>query len=154
MTISGLDGAARAASQLTAQQRARLLAIADILVPAEGEILSASSTRDFGTWLDRALAARSEVVTWLGSILDGLDPGDLEQALRRMDRERPGDLRLLAQVAAGAYFMMPPVLDRIGYPGQHRDPAGLTDAADELGTGILDPVVNRGPMWRHPPLDT
>jgi hypothetical protein len=154
MTTSVPGRAAHAASQLTAQQRARLHAVADILIPTEGEIPSASTTPDFDTWLDRALDARSEVATELASILDGLDPEDLEQALRRMDRERPDDLRLLAEVAAGAYFMMPPVLERIGYPGQHRAPAGLTDAADELEKGVLDPVVSRGPVWRQPPLDT
>jgi hypothetical protein len=154
MTTSVPGRAARAASLLNAQQRARLHAVADILVPAEGATPSASTTPGFDAWLDRALDARSEVVTELASILDGLDSEDLEQALRRMDRERPDNLRLLAQVAAGAYFMMPSTLENVGYPGQHRAPAGLTEAADELETGILDSVIGRGPIWRQPPLDT
>lgn len=157
---------ARAASALSSGQRAALLAVADVLVPAAGDIPAASATPDYGLWLDRALEARSEIVADLAGILDslssdglssggfdagGLDAGGLGAHLRRLDAERPDDFRLLAQVIAGAYFMIPAVLDRIGYPGQHREPAGLTDAADELETGILDPVVDRGPMLRAVP---
>ena len=50
----------------------------------------------------------------------------------------------LSSIIAGAYFMTPQVKELIGYPGQHRDPAGLEDAANELETGILDPVLERG----------
>ena len=140
---------ARAASALSSGQRAKLCAVADVLVPAVGDIPAASATADYDVWLDRALEARSEIVPELAGILDGLGTGDLDAELRRMDAEHPDKLRLLAQITAGAYFMVPAVLNRIGYPGQHREPARLTEAADELETGILDPVISRGPVLRE-----
>jgi hypothetical protein len=43
--------------------------------------------------------------------------------------------------------MTPQIMALIGYPGQHRDPAGLEDAANELETGILKPVLERGYIY-------
>ena len=43
--------------------------------------------------------------------------------------------------------MTPQIMELIGYPGQHRDAAGLEDAANELDTGILDPVLERGYIY-------
>jgi hypothetical protein len=156
--------AAGGGSGLSAGQRRVLLAAADVLVPADGGVPAASATAGFDEYLDRALAARTEVLPDLGALLDalpvgvetvGTDPGadGMALELRRMDSERPDDLRLLTDVVAGAYFMIPAVLARIGYPGQHREPARLEDAADEIETGILDPVIDRGWQVRYPPDD-
>jgi hypothetical protein len=153
----------RAASALTDEQRHTLFGAADVLIPRSGDIPSASETPGFGEWLDRALAARSEIVPELRAVLDsvgvdaakvgsvGVDAAEVEIALRTLDSERPDDLRLVTDIVAGAYFMIPEVLARIGYPGQHRAPARLAEAADELETGILDPVINRGWQVRYPP---
>jgi len=50
-------------------------------------------------------------------------------------------------VIAGAWLLIPAVRERIGYPGQRRDPARLEEAADQISDGILDPVIARGPIY-------
>jgi hypothetical protein len=52
-----------------------------------------------------------------------------------------GDISLLA---IGAYFMAPSVLEGLGLPTGERRPASREQAVDELSTGILDPVFERG----------
>jgi hypothetical protein len=44
----------------------------------------------------------------------------------------------------GAYFMSPAVLAALGLPTGDRRPAPLDQAVDELSSGILDAVLDRG----------
>ena len=69
------------------------------------------------------------------------------EALKTMWATDKSTFDPLSSILAGAYFMTPQVKELIGYPGQHRDPAGLEDAANELETGILDPVLERGLIY-------
>ena len=69
---------------------------------------------------------------------------ELWEALKTMSADDNATFDPLSAVLAGAYFMTPQVMKLIGYPGQHRDPAPLELAADEIGSGILDPVLERG----------
>jgi hypothetical protein len=46
--------------------------------------------------------------------------------------------------------MVPEIQAHVGYPGQGRHPAAPTQIADELGDGLLDPVIDRGPIYRVP----
>ena len=50
----------------------------------------------------------------------------------------------LSAVVAGAWLLTPSVRARIGYDGQRRRPAALTEAVDQLEDGILDDVMERG----------
>lgn len=141
--------------ELTAQQRAVLDAVGDLLIPgAEGDpaFTAAPGIQD---QVRTALAARAEQFAVVTSTLDGLAPVDdglagRLQALHAGGSEGDGRFVLLSSVVAGAYLLVPEVRQRIGYPGQHRDPAGIEEAADELSDGILDPVVDRGPIWVDP----
>ena len=72
---------------------------------------------------------------------------ELMDALRQMWSEDKSTFDPLSAVVAGAYFMTPQVMELIGYPGQHRDPAPLEEAANEIGSGIMDPVLERGSIY-------
>ena len=87
------------------------------------------------------------------AVNDLADVGDdeLRGALKQMWANDKFTFDPLSSIIAGAYFMTPQVKELIGYPGQHRDPAGLEDAANELETGILDPVLERGRSTSRPP---
>lgn len=141
---------------LMPRQREVLLAAADILIPGTGHDPKASAAPDYEVWLERALAARAASLAELSQILDELDElagpagsasADLEQRLRQLHAAGDPRFHLLSSVAAGAYLMVPEVRQLIGYPGQHASPPRVDEAADELSDGILDPVIQRGPIY-------
>jgi hypothetical protein len=135
---------------LTDDEQATLLRIADTLIPAAGPNPKASDATEFVPYLHLALAARADV---FDAVLNAVNKfadvaeADLHDALKALWANEKLTFDPLTSVIAGAYFMTPQVKELIGYPGQHRDPAGLEDAANELETGILDPVLERGPIY-------
>jgi hypothetical protein len=134
-------------------EREILLAAADALIPEGPGLPSAAAAPGYEAWLDRALAARSEAfeaIVAAAGRLQGLGPPALLDALRRMSTEEPERFQSLSAVLAGAYLMVPEVRAAIGYPGQVRKPAAFDEAAEELMSGILDPVIERGPIYLEP----
>jgi hypothetical protein len=132
---------------LTEVEETTLLRIADCLIPASGPNPKASDAEHYREYLSLALSARADVFDdVLASVVALSDVGDddLWAALKDLwSRDREA-FDPLSAIVAGAYFMTPQIKELIGYPGQHRDIAGLEEAADELSTGILDPVLERG----------
>jgi hypothetical protein len=135
---------------LTNDEQATLLRIADTLIPAVGPNPKASDAEQFVPHLHLALAARADVfdaVLKAVSQLAGVPEDAMYGELKTMWAQDKFTFDPLSAIIAGAYFMSPQVKESIGYPGQHRDPAGLEDAANELETGILDPVLERGRIY-------
>lgn len=132
---------------LTDTELAALLRVADCLIPASGPNPKASEAEQYTSYLELALAARADVfeavVDAAGKVAD-IPDDQLWNALEAMSTEDKVIFDPLSAVVAGAYFMTPQVMKLIGYPGQHRDPAPLELAAEEIGSGILDPVLERG----------
>jgi hypothetical protein len=129
---------------------ATLLRVADCLIPAAGPNPKASDAQNYLKYLDLALAARRDVfdavIAALASLAEVPDEG-LRAALKQMWATDKATFDPLSAIVAGAYFMTPQIMELIGYPGQHRDTAGLEEAANELDTGILDPVLERGHIY-------
>jgi hypothetical protein len=135
---------------LTDVEQQTLLRIADALIPAAGPNPKASDVEEFLPYLQLALAARRDafdVVIAALSRLNDVADADMLAELKAMWADDKDTFDPLSAIVAGAYFMTPEVKELIGYPGQHRDPAGLEDAVNELETGILDPVIERGPIY-------
>ena len=135
---------------LTGAEISTLRAIADVLIPASGDNPAATSEPEFDAWLRRAVDARADafdVITTVLAQLDGAAPDVIDQALRRLHAEQPVTFQALSAVVAGAWLLTPTVRERIGYPGQRRDPAHFEEAVDQLSDGILDPVMTRGPIY-------
>jgi hypothetical protein len=133
---------------LSADHWSLLVAIADTLIPATDRVAAPGDLEDYRSWVQRALLARPDCVDDLRQVLDSLAGKDLPAALRRLDAEQPATFAVLATIIAGAYVMHPQVLRAVNYPGQHRNPAPFDAAANELATGILDPVLNAAPVIR------
>lgn len=141
--------------ELTPDLLTTLLAVGDLLVPAVDQNPAASAAPGYDLWLRRSIAARAEEFDLLVQTLDGLAPADagLETRLRALHAsgsEEDGRFHLVSSIVVGAYLMVPEVKELIGYPGQHRDPARVEEAADELSDGLLDPVISRGPIYVRP----
>jgi choline dehydrogenase-like flavoprotein len=139
------------APTLDASQRETLYALGDVLIPASGELPSASAADPKHKWLDKALAARPDLVPALAELLDRAAGRDPDGEARRLHAEQPDAFSALSQIVSGAYYMNLKVRKRIGYPGQgNRKP--FEDEADyDLRDDILDPVVDRGPIHKLPP---
>jgi hypothetical protein len=135
---------------VSADELAVLLRVADCLIPASGPNPKPSDVAEYVPYLNVALAARSDVFDRLMAAVDELaavSAGAMWERLKRMWAEDTDTFDPLSSVVAGAYFMTPEVKALIGYPGQHRDTAPLEQAADELGDGLLDPVIERGSIY-------
>jgi hypothetical protein len=126
-----------------------LLAIADTLIAPSAGVPAPSAAPDYERWLLRALAARRDVFDDVVNAAVALhaedDVGAAVRALAASDDARFGQL---STVVAGAYLMLPEVRRALGYPGQERKHAGFDEAAEEIMDGILDPVIERGPVFR------
>ncbi|QIZ37783.1 hypothetical protein [Saccharopolyspora sp. ASAGF58] len=134
---------------LTAAEQERYLAIADVLCCGNEEVPPPSRCPEFAAKLEIALATRSDAFdTITAALAEAPTSRDgLEHWLRRMHDEDSSAFTVLSTVAAGAYLMVPAIRAAVGYPGQRRDPAGLEEAADQIGDGILDPVLERGHFY-------
>jgi choline dehydrogenase-like flavoprotein len=140
-----------AEATVSAEQRTTLAALADVLIPAAGKLPSWSEADPNGKWLDKALAARPDLVPSLVALLDeaaGRDPH--EEAIRR-STDDPDGFKALATIVSGAYYMNLKVRKRIGFPGQGKRPPFADEAEYDLRDNLLDPVIERGPVHKQPP---
>ena len=139
----------------TDRERRTLLAAADALIPDGASGSRPSAFADYAASLDRALAARGDafdaVMTLVGALAD-VPAEDLGSELRRLAQEPDSGFQPLSAVVAGAYLMLPEVRRAIGYPGQAQRPPQFDEAAEEIMGGILDPVIERGAIYR--PVET
>ena len=140
---------------LTPEQWHTLLASADALIPGTAERAAPSALAGFDQWLQRALDARPDLAAAMIPTLAELaadartgTAAELFVRLADLDTRDPLAVAGLGTIVAGAYTMHPAVLTAIGYPGQGRNPAPFSQATDELATGLLDPVLEAGPVIR------
>jgi choline dehydrogenase-like flavoprotein len=123
----------------------RLAALADALIPAAGELPSASDADPSGKWLDRALAARPDLAPAFERALGTEDVETLAEA-------DPEAFQALALLVSGAYYMNLKVRKRIGYPGQKSSPP-YPDEAEYYLEGLLpereEPLPERSPSARR-----
>lgn len=140
--------------ELSAAEEEALVAVADALVDG-GSTPAPSGAPGYPAWLRCALAARAdafEEVVAAAVEIGAVRAADRFEALRKMSVEQGSRFHALSSVVAGAYLLLPEVRAALGYPGQELRPAPFDEAAAQLMTGILDPVIERGPIHRTPEL--
>lgn len=136
------------ASTVDREEIARLRALAEVLIPAQGVMPGAGSVHDFDLWLERAVRAagyspeelRAAIVTLPASI-------DWEGA-RTLSLAKPDSFAVLSTLACAAYYMSPDVLEKLGFPADRKDPAGPEDFATEFETGLFEKMLSRPPLFR------
>jgi len=130
--------------------RERLGELADVLIPAESGMPSATAAGALGSGLDAVLAARPDLETPLAGIpaaTAGLSAADAVQALPERD---PAGWGALTAAVTAAYYMNEDVRAKVGYAGQQAIPFD-PDHEDYLEDGLLDSVQSRGPVYRPTP---
>ncbi|MCC6223505.1 MAG: hypothetical protein IT201_08450 [Thermoleophilia bacterium] len=138
-------------AELTSSQRSALSVLADVLVPAHDGLPAASEADAGGKWLARVLAARPDLEAELVRVLAGAAGREPAAELRRLEREDRTGFETLALVVTSSYFLSPKVRRRIGYPGQVASPPYPDESDYHLRDGLLDPVLERGSIYRPTP---
>jgi hypothetical protein len=134
------------------QSRAILAGLADALIPAADGLPSASQAGVAGKWLDAVLESRPDLAAPLVALIGkagGREPGAVIAEFQASD---PGAFGVLAELVPGAYYMNPDVCQLVGYPGQVGLEVDMAWPPDWLTEGLLDPVIERGPIYRDPEL--
>ncbi|MEM1068376.1 MAG: hypothetical protein AAGG48_21895 [Planctomycetota bacterium] len=132
---------------LAEDERETLLKLADCLIPSSKGRLSATEAH-VDNWINDVLQARPDLEKPLSRVLRqgrDKDPADFIEQLRQKKRKL---FRTLTEVVAAAYFMNPEVKETIGYHGQVAHPI---DESLEVEPSLLQPVLQRGPIYRPTP---
>jgi hypothetical protein len=140
---------AAAASSFSGAERALLAALADVLIPAASGFPAASAAGVAGEGLDRVLAARPDLEAGLRRVLEGAAGKDPARAVGDLERSDPGGFAVLAELVPGAYFLDESVRAALGYSGQTARP--IDPRPDYLDDGLLQSVIDRGPIYRPTP---
>ncbi len=135
-------------SVLSEEQRELLRAVAVALIPGDATSPPAADVPELDGLLTDAATALG---VGFGALRDAVgrlpDPIDWTTLARFAQEDRVA-FDQVATVASGAYFMSTAVLASLGYPTGPRTAAPFDLAAEELGSGILDPVMAAGSRLR------
>ena len=134
---------------IDANERAVFAALADMLIPASEGFPSASEAGVAAEGLDEVLLFRPDVVSGLKNLLTSSRGQPPVEAVAELQENDPAGFGLLTEIAAGAYFLNPQVLAKLGYTGQ--EPKPIDPRPDYLDDGLLQAVLNRGPIYRRTP---
>ena len=130
----------------------RLTALADVMLPAAHGMPAVSDVKAVESYLAQVLSWRDDLRQPLVRAVDALDPTSFTvHRLATLHTEDEAAYVALTTVVAACYYLSPVVRELIGYPGQVAktyDPFAYTEWVAE---GLLDPVAERGPIWREAP---
>ncbi len=130
-------------------RRAALAAVADQLIPAAHGMPSASSVIG-DTRLRFVLDARPDLLEPLVAALRPELPVDPAERLGVLEREEPDVHGALLLAVVGAYYTDRGVRERLAYPGQVAKKLFSWQYPVYLEEGLIDRVLERGPVWRDP----
>jgi hypothetical protein len=136
---------------LTAAERAQLAELEIILIPAADAMPSARDVPGADTWLDRALAVRSDLLPGLRRAIATAHGARSVGAIASALSDDPKAMTALTVLVSGAYYMNPEVRTRLGYPGQEARPADPPGTPTFLSDGLLERVLERGARYRPTP---
>lgn len=131
---------------LSDEERTKLAALADLLIPRSSGMPSASDAAVHGEFIDRVFAVRADLVA---AVRDGLDqiPEPLPESFEELSSRGLAGLRPLADAVTAAYFLNPDVARLVGYRKRSVIPIRFDDDLD----GLVVPVTARGPIYRPTP---
>jgi hypothetical protein len=133
-------------TSLDAVARRTLAALADVVVPAEDGLPSASEAGVEGDRLDASLRARPDLRAALAEVLARAAGRDPHAMVAQLSTDDPAGFAVLVDAVVGAYFLAPAVRAAYGYPGQRQVPFDPGDASEYLD--LLPVVIERGPIHR------
>ena len=131
------------------EQRAVLAALADVLIPAGEGFPSASQAGVAQEGLDYVLNCRPELLAGLRKLLEAARGRVPAEFMCELEKNDPTAFSMLTDLVPGAYFLNPAVREKLGYGGQTAQP--INPDPDYLAEGLLQSVIERGPIYRPTP---
>jgi hypothetical protein len=116
--------------------------MADLLIPADADMPSASQAGAGTTGLADVLRFRPELKAVLEDILAQCEGKSPHQALDALDATSHATF---AEIVASAYFMNEDVRSRLHYQGQR----ARAIVPEDIDPALLKPVLDRGPIYRR-----
>ncbi|WP_431230878.1 hypothetical protein [Paenarthrobacter nicotinovorans] len=129
---------------LSSHQLERVRAAAAVLLAEPSHSPRIDEIPEFDELLQQAAIAMGNKASVLSAAIAELPASPTSEDLSAYAEKDPESFEALALLAVGAYFMSPAVLDALGRPAGARRPASREQVVDELSTGLLDPVFERG----------
>ncbi len=131
------------------KEKALLGALADVLIPAGEGFPSASEAGVAAEGLENILSFRPDLAAGLKKLLASATGRPAAQVVAELQQRDPAGFSILAEFVPGAYFLNPTVRAKLGYHGQGAHP--IDPRADYLDDGLLQSVLDRGPIYRPTP---
>jgi len=131
-------------ANLSRRRLDRVRATAAILLPGSSDSPAANALPDFDELVQQAAVALEGTGPALAAAIDVLPPEPTWENMSAFAEHDPSSFELVCLLAVGAYYMSPSVLASLGLPTGERRPADPEQVVDELSTGILDAVFERG----------
>ncbi|MBY5377417.1 hypothetical protein [Rhizobium leguminosarum] len=125
--------------------------VSDTLIPSVGDFRSGSAVSKFDQLVTNAAAILDKHFDILTDLLEELrttPQTEMWERLKKLEAANGEAFYVLSTLIVGAYIYSDEMKAELNYPAPHRNPPSLFDAADELSSGILDPVMERGPIYR------
>ena len=126
--------------------RETLAALADVLIPAAEGMPSASEAGATGSLLDEVLRVRGDLEEPLATLTAAAANKDPRVEVDRLKADEAELFEALTTAIAGGYFMSDDVRARLAYPGQQ-----ALQLEDDHDPALLQPVIDRGPIYRPTP---
>lgn len=133
------------------EARRTYASLADVLIPAKDHYPSASQAGVAGILLDVVLRSRPDLYDELRELLNKARGHDPSKFVWGLEKENPEAFGVLTILVRGAYFMNPTVRRVLGYRGQLAEPIDYEARPEYLEDDILQPVIERGPVYRPTP---
>ncbi len=133
------------------EARRTYASLADVLIPAKDHYPSASQAGVAGVLLDVVLRSRPDLYDELRELLNKARGHDPSEFVWGLEKENPEAFGVLTILVRGAYFMNPTVRRVLGYRGQLAEPIDYEARPEYLEDDILQPVIDRGPVYRPTP---
>ena len=129
--------------------RVLLGALADVLIPAGEGFPSAGQAGVAGECLDEVLSFRPDLTEPLKRLVAAARGRSAAEFVAELQRSDPTGFGLLAEFVPGAYFLNSRVREKLGYAGQTA--RSIDPHPDYLDDGLLQSVIDRGPIYRPTP---
>ncbi len=126
---------------LTEYELRKLRQLGDILIPGSKTMPAFTSVAGIDGLLQTAIKALGHEETVVRKAIGAIPQLADFRSAEAFAKSQKDTFGVLATVVSGAYYMAREVLVALDYPIERRNPAGVSDFADEYMTGILDPVV-------------
>ncbi len=136
---------------LTNLEHETFATLADVLIPAAESMPSFSDLGAHKTHVERVLTLRPELQADLRRALAKVNASLPNEALEKLNMGDPQAFGTLGLVASSAYYLDTEVRDLLGYPGQISRPASPEEEHDYLIDDLLQPVIDRGAIYRKAP---